>query len=568
MPGILIGFFTTEMELKDWLDEAESIQKQMTDEVIENAIRDLPPPIYENDGDWIVNTLKGRRENLKEMVEEHYRFISEKVQLILTDEAEYVEINRTDNENTRVEVFVRKKNKEKGRKLYSRNFKGSETKEIWIQGLGGKDYFQLNGETKKGPKIRIKGGKGKDVFVNHSRVKGLTKKTVFYDRKGKYEMKAGNSDTKIVTSKDKSMYQYEPRWFKYNVTAPLLNVGANPDDGFFFGGGVSIKQHGFEKDPFASLQKIQASYAPRTGSFSIHYDAFFTEIIKKWSAEVKLSSLVPNYIGNYYGIGNETEILNETEGFYRIRYQENRAQILLDRKLGQHFHFKFGPFLNSYELEPNLNRFVSSDELALTTDDFELQWFSGITAITMLEKKDDSVFTKKGISWKNKIDYFEKLNVGKGDFYRLSSDLRFYYTLFLPFETTFANRIGGVYMIEDDGYPFFQGARLEGDNRIANKGNMRGYHRGRFTGESALYLNNDLRIPLFDFTRSRISGKLGALGFFDYGRVWYEGESSNKWHESFGGGIWYTPFNLVVLSASYAISDEDKFIYLNTGFTF
>jgi hypothetical protein len=31
---------------------------------------------------------------------------------------------------------------------------------------------------------------------------------------------------------------------------------------------------------------------------------------------------------------------------------------------------------------------------------------------------------------------------------------------------------------------------------------------------------------------------LWSLRWFDYGRVWLDGETSNKWHQSMGGGIW------------------------------
>jgi hypothetical protein len=30
----------------------------------------------------------------------------------------------------------------------------------------------------------------------------------------------------------------------------------------------------------------------------------------------------------------------------------------------------------------------------------------------------------------------------------------------------------------------------------------------------------------------------GIFAGFDYGRVWLDGEASNKWHQSVGGGIW------------------------------
>jgi hypothetical protein len=59
--------------------------------------------------------------------------------------------------------------------------------------------------------------------------------------------------------------------------------------------------------------------------------------------------------------------------------------------------------------------------------------------------------------------------------------------------------------------------------------------------------------------------------------VWYEdasgidpsaGGKSNKWHSGFGGGIWFTPFNLAVLSVEAGHSTEGTLMYVRLGFLF
>jgi hypothetical protein len=53
------------------------------------------------------------------------------------------------------------------------------------------------------------------------------------------------------------------------------------------------------------------------------------------------------------------------------------------------------------------------------------------------------------------------------------------------------------------------------------------------------------------------------------GRVWYEGESSDTWHTSWGGGLW-----IGLLSRSNAVaftvakSDERTAFYIRAGFSF
>jgi predicted phosphodiesterase len=573
-------FFTNEMSLQDWRETAKTLQEKLTDEVIERAVRDLPEEIFENDGEFIITTLKQRRSNLVKMAEEHYRFLNKIVQLSLTNDDDYVEIFRLNNDTTWVMVYERKKGGNKGNLTYSRAFLTSETKEIRIHGLDGDDQFMLKGKVNKGIKIRIKGGSGKEIIDNQSRVTGLRKKFVYYDRKSKTAFKSINGDTKLELTKGKEAYHYEPRWFRYNVTAPLLDVGINPDDGLFFGGGVSIKRHGFEKEPYASMQKIYGAYAPSTGSFNLHYNGDFIHVYRKLDLEIDVKSLVPNYRSNFYGMGNDTKAVLSDDDFYRIRYEENKAIVALKRRFGDYFQLKIGPFFTNYEVEKTKDRLISSQLLGLFERQFEQTYYTGGIFAANLDKRDNKVFTKTGIQWANEVNYYSPLTKKNNAFFKVKSDLRLYYTLFLPFEATIANRFGGerimlpepnsTFAYDGTDFPFFLGAVVGGDNRISSSaGNLRGAPRGRYTGKSSMYSNNDIRIPLITMRNTRITGKLGILGFWDAGRVWFVIDSGSNWHQSYGGGVWYTPFHLIALSVTYAISeDEDNFFYLNTGFAF
>ncbi len=43
---------------------------------------------------------------------------------------------------------------------------------------------------------------------------------------------------------------------------------------------------------------------------------------------------------------------------------------------------------------------------------------------------------------------------------------------------------------------------------------------------------------------------------------------SNKWHHGIGGGLWFTPFNMTVLSTEFAHSQDGNMIYIRLGFLF
>jgi hypothetical protein len=55
------------------------------------------------------------------------------------------------------------------------------------------------------------------------------------------------------------------------------------------------------------------------------------------------------------------------------------------------------------------------------------------------------------------------------------------------------------------------------------------------------------------------------MGFFDVGRVWQEGESSNEWHHGSGGGLYFTtPGRRAIVSFQVGASEGNTAFYLRT----
>jgi hemolysin activation/secretion protein len=90
---------------------------------------------------------------------------------------------------------------------------------------------------------------------------------------------------------------------------------------------------------------------------------------------------------------------------------------------------------------------------------------------------------------------------------------------------------------------------------------IRGFRKERFWGKSAFYNNNELRF-ITNIRSHLLTAKFGLLGFFDDGRVWMPGETSDKWHTGYGGGILFAPFSRVCLVVTYGISDEMKLLQI------
>jgi hypothetical protein len=95
---------------------------------------------------------------------------------------------------------------------------------------------------------------------------------------------------------------------------------------------------------------------------------------------------------------------------------------------------------------------------------------------------------------------------------------------------------------------------------------VRGYDRNRFAGDSSVYTNVQAMVYLFNLNLI-LPMRFGVLGLADTGRVWVEGEGSDKWHSSAGGGIFLRVLATDLIGhALIAHGDEGTKFYVNIGF--
>jgi len=165
----------------------------------------------------------------------------------------------------------------------------------------------------------------------------------------------------------------------------------------------------------------------------------------------------------------------------------------------------------------------------------------------------------RGVLFRIKGDYYpEWLDLEEGSYGSVEGLIGGVYPLTKNF--VLAARIAGRAV--GGRYPYFQAAYL-GGNRV-----LRGYYTQRFAGDSSLYANLELRFPISRFFVF-LPGEFGIFGFVDTGRVFLTGESSNKWHTGYGGGLWAAPLiRQFTLNLAVAGSDEGTRIYFGFGFGF
>jgi hypothetical protein len=124
---------------------------------------------------------------------------------------------------------------------------------------------------------------------------------------------------------------------------------------------------------------------------------------------------------------------------------------------------------------------------------------------------------------------------------------------------TLATVLGGKAMFNPR-FEFYQAATIGGET------GLRGFRNERFAGQHYFYQNSDIRIDLGKLKNNITPLSYQAFVGFDYGRVWLEGENSQKWHTSIGGGFSFRFFNKVAAQISYFTSSESPRIIFALGY--
>ncbi len=486
--------FLTGLSLPAWQEMADSLQTYLTDAVIEEAIRQLPDSVYRLSGAKIVAKLKSRRAALGREAVKYYLFLAREVDVTGSNQNELFRVVRQQDGNTLVRVTALNKNGKEGRTVYERTFRRSETREVNVYGLGGDDVFEVSGAADEGITVRIIGGPGSDRIADGSAVTGARRRTRVYDTRTGNELLLG-PESRDVTANTLGVNRYDRKAFRYHYAGPLLSAQFNPDDGLFLGAGALVRRQGFRKEPFASQHRLTANYAFATSAYNFDYRGDFTDALGKLDVQLNLEVKAPNYVNNFFGLGNESpyDQAGNAISYYRVRFDEYRSSALLrHRFLGRQTVF-IGPAFERVKVEPTAGRRITQEPPGGPGNDdpFRQKSYGGLLAGFAFDNRDDPVLPATGTHWHAEAGLFAGLNSHSNNYARLRSDLTLYWSFRLPARVTLATRFGGAVAFGD--YEFFQASTLGGLTYL------RGLRRNRYEGKSSLYYNTELRLRLFSF---------------------------------------------------------------------
>jgi surface antigen Omp85-like protein len=559
-PKYVDNSFLNEMSWEYWEKEAKFIQENLTDEIIDQAFDTWPKEAQELTAEEIKSVMKKRRDNLVRFAKMHYDLLYKKVDVYGTEKDELFQIERLDDENTRVRVYHKKK--EGNRLVFDRTFQNAVTKEIDIYGLGDDDDFVVSGDVHKSVLIRLIGGLGKDKFVDESKVDGLSKKTRVYDNLEENDYELG-SEAKNLSSNNRENNTYDRRAFhyEYNYTIPLPNLGYNPDDGFYLGLNTLTTTYKFKKAPYAAIHRFSGDIAFATLGLDLTYTGDFMEAIGKWNLLLAAIHRTDRSSFSFYGLGNDTPITDDDFNYNRVRQSITYLHPALKKQitaLGQ--GFTIGPLFERSSIEETDGRFITEGETNLPDNIFDSRLFAGARAGLDIISVNNLQIPTKGIKFLANATWMTDLKATDEDFTMVNTELSVFQNIDPGAKLVLASRLGVSHRIGD--YPFYHSAVLGGNT------NLRGFRADRFYGTTAFYQTTDLRLTLINSVNKILPFTLGLMGGIDYGRVWQKGEDSETWHTGYGGGLWFAPIDFIVLNFGYFIADEEERFSFKVGFDF
>lgn len=239
----------------------------------------------------------------------------------------------------------------------------------------------------------------------------------------------------------------------------------------------------------------------------------------------------------YYGLSNEPQVAEEE--FETAYYRNETAVLGGEIGLRRLFWKKSQVRISSKYEFLNVEEDPEDYSDASIYRDLEIEGlgksnFVGADIDVNIDLRDDSNFPTRGAQFKLKNSSFLNTRGESKLGGRVDVEATLYYTKGVKFPLTLGMKFGQ--MTSYGKVPFYYKSYL------GQQSNLRGFRRNRYGGDSATYINTDLRLHLGTVWTRILPLRFGVYGLFDTGRVYVKNESSDKWHYSFGGGVYLIPY--------------------------
>jgi hypothetical protein len=355
----------------------------------------------------------------------------------------------------------------------------------------------------------------------------------------------------IITFKTKEV-------FSYNYFKILPSFSFNSDDGLGFSVSGNYINQGFNKPSFKSNLSF-AGGITTTGNFNLGTNIILRHLIKKWdfTAGFAFASRDKSF-RQFYGLGNEANLDDDLEdlNFYQNNTTVLKAHLGFRRIFLQKSSFTPSIIFERRDVDPS-----PDNELETSIyDDLTNQQGLGVSNLAGskieldLDFRDDPNFPQRGMQLKvsNSTFFNKDLDWKLGG--RIQTEVTTFLTKGIKIPTTLSVRGGFNHAYGTT--PFFYKSYL------GQEENLRGFVRNRFGGNSAAFVNTDLRFHFGKVTTPLVPIKYGIFGLFDAGKVWNPGEDSSTIHTAIGAGVYLIPYiDDLNLTFTFAKADDQELLF-------
>ena len=547
-----------------WKEVATDLQGRFTDEVIDDALRQMPPEWYAISGKRTLAALVTRRAGLVDYVLRVYRYYAKQVDVHATDQAEVVTLARGADDSMEVTIALAEGG---AAPWFGRRFLPSETDEVRVYLHGGNDRVTRTGPAGGPVQVRVIAGGGQDV-VDDSRSGG----TDVWTDKGEAKVERGdgthvrrNAWTNPAPVKDAPWLV--PRSYGHRTVGSAVFT-YHPDIEFVLGYGLTRTAWGFRTQPAASVQSLRAAITTGAGTGKVEYEGTFRRIGSGLSFRFEtFASDIEQF--NFFGYGNDSTG-EPTEKDYRAEQKVLFARPTARFELGRRLEAFVGPEVRYSETSESFDTILGS------TAPYGIGTFTqaGVRGGLHFDSRQrpstrSSLNLTESVTGSGSTEQVTGVDVHASGFYVPSAwDVTDPYGGVDGVLAAYAGsrrvhvaaRLGGRHLWGDA--PWFEAAHIGGRNN-------RGYHSHRFIGNSSLYGSLSLRGWLGRLPIPLLPTRVGLVAFTDTGRVWLENEDSDTWHTSYGGGILLQPVLApVTLHLIAANSKEGTRFYFGLGYPF
>lgn len=542
------------LDMAAWDSVAAGLQRQLGDEVLRAAIATMPPPWVALDGERLYLALVARRARLPQAARQFYRILASEVNVEATDDPDVAHATRGADGSLTLSIASVDSAGRAGTPWFQRRFVPGETNEVRFFADSGNDVVNVEGADVGGVLLRVIGGAGDDVIADA--VVGGARALRVYDAEGTNAVR-GDKLTPIdwrpyaPPATDRAERQVRD-WGSWSFTTRGLSVA--PGTGVLASLIHTRFNYGFRHDPFKSRSVLRGdiSLSERRPRFT--WDGTFPRSNSKDVVGMRVIASGIELI-RFHGLGNETRA-DSSRRYFRVFQNLFRVEPTWTRPLAP------GVTLDVRAV----GQFTSTRDNARTllgqTSPYGSDEFGEVGAGLgiVIDRRDSPVSPTKGFRLAVGTTAFPAVWSVDEAFAEANAVLSTYLHAGGPKAPTLALRAGGRHVWGD--FPYHEASQLGGVSTL------RGWDQQRFAGRSAAFGSAEVRAYI---ARIRIiaPADFGVTAYGDLGRVFMDGESSDRWHSAVGGGVWVAPLTRNnTISVSLARGRERTGFYLASGFSF